>query len=101
MYKSQFQRLFNIILNYIHNYISLILFCSFTIINYFIFRNFKNIKLISLLSLIPNLVDGLLCCYMKYLIDKKYHSYWNVLFFIGLFYYYRNIGYNNYNKRTI
>ena len=22
---------------------------------------------------------------MKYLIDKKYHSYWNILFFCGLF----------------
>ena len=34
-----------------------------------------------------NLVEDLLCCYMKYLIDKKYHSYWNILFFTGLFYF--------------
>jgi len=70
---------------YIHNIISLILFCIFTIINDFIFGYFNNIKLISLLSLLPLLVDDLLCCYMKYLIDKKYHSYWNILFFNGLF----------------
>ena len=49
------------------------------------------IEPISLLSLLPNLVDDLLCCYMKYLIDKKYHSIWNILFFLGLFFFIFNL----------
>jgi len=89
-----FQMIFYIILSiiilktkyYIHNYISFILFCIFSVIIDLILGNFKIIKPISLLSLIPNIFDDLLCCYIKYLIDKKYHSYWNVLFFIGLFF---------------
>ena len=28
---------------------------------------------------------------MKYLIDKRFHSYWNILFFIGLFYFLFNL----------
>ena len=86
-----FQMIFYIILSiiilktkyYIHNYISFILFCIFSVIIDLILGNFKIIKPISLLSLIPNIFDDLLCCYIKYLIDKKYHSYWNILFFTG------------------
>ena len=72
---------------YIHNIISSILFCIFSVIIDLILDNFTIIEPISLLSLLPNLVDDLLCCYMKYLIDKRFHSYWNILFFIGLFYF--------------
>ena len=76
---------------YIHNIISSILFCIFSVINDLILDNFKIIEPISLLSLLPNLVDDLLCCYMKYLIDKKYHSIWNILFFLGLFFFIFNL----------
>ena len=76
---------------YIHNIISSILFCIFSVINDLILDNFKIIEPISLLSLLPNLVDDLLCCYMKYLIDKKYHSIWNILFFLGLFFFLFNL----------
>ena len=72
---------------YIHNIISLILFCIFSIINDIIFKYFKYIELISFLFLLPNLFEDILCCYMKYLIDKKFHSYWNILFFFGLYYF--------------
>jgi len=70
---------------YIHNIISLILFCVFTVINDFIFENYKYFKLSSFLSLLPYFLNDLAFCYIKYLIDKKLHSYWNILFFIGLF----------------
>ena len=70
---------------YIHNIISLILFCVFTVINDFIFENYKYFKLSSFLSLLPYFLNDLVFCYIKYLIDKKLHSYWNILFFIGLF----------------
>ena len=96
---------------YIHNIISSILFCIFSVINDLILDNFKIIEPISLLSLLPNLVDDLLCCYMKYLIDKKYHSIWNILFFLGLFFFIFNLidfiiiiindPYNNYIFKAI
>ena len=69
---------------YIHNIISLILFCTCSVINDLIFGNLKEIELASFLSLIPTLIEDLLNCYIKYLIDEKFHCYWNILFFIGL-----------------
>ena len=94
-----FQIIFYIILSiiilkskyYIHHYISLILFCMFTIINDIILGNLKYITLSSFLLLVPILVEDLLCCYLKYLVDKKYHFYWNILFFSGLFTFIDNI----------
>ena len=35
--------------------------------------------------MLPYFLNDLVFCYIKYLIDKKLHSYWNILFFIGLF----------------
>jgi len=70
---------------YIYNIISLILYCIFSIIIDLIIGKIKYLKLKSFISFIPNLINNILCCYMKYLIDKKFHSYWNVLFFYGLF----------------
>ena len=69
---------------YIHNTISLILFCIFTIIIDYIFGYLSNLNYTSFLILFPEFIDDLFCCYMKYLMDKKYHSYWNILFFMGL-----------------
>jgi len=72
---------------YIHNIISMVLCCIFSVIIDLITGNLKNIKLSSFIYLIPGLLQSLLLCYEKYLMDKKYHSYWNVLFFIGLDYF--------------
>ena len=72
---------------YIHNIISSILFCIFTVITDLISENFKGFKLSGFLSLIKYLFDDLQFCYIKYMIDRKYHSYWNILFFTGLFYF--------------
>ena len=72
---------------YIHNFISIILSCIFSLIIDLIFGNFKNIKLSSFIYLFPRLLNSLLLCYEKYLMDKKYHSYWDILFFIGLDYF--------------
>ena len=72
---------------YTHNIISMIFFCIFTVIIELFFGKLIKIKLTSFIYFLPNLVDNILCCYMKYLIDKKYHSYWNILFFTGLFYF--------------
>ena len=72
---------------YIHNFISMVLCFIFSVIIDLIMGNLKDIKLSSFIHLIPGLLDSLLLCYEKYLMDKKYHSYWNVLFFIGLDYF--------------
>ena len=72
---------------YIHNFISIILSCIFSLIIGLIFGNFKNIKLSNFIYLFPESLDCLLLCYEKYLMDKKYHSCWNIIFFIGLDYF--------------
>ena len=69
---------------YIHNIISVILFSVFTIIIDYIFEYLNYLELSSFISLLPHILDDLLSVYMKYMIDKKYHSYWNILFFMGL-----------------
>ena len=58
-----------------------------SVINDLIFGNFKNIKISSFIYLFPHLLNSLLLCYEKYLMDKKYHSLWNIIFFIGLDYF--------------
>ena len=70
---------------HIHHIISFILFSIFSVIIDLIFGNFQVLESASFLYIIPNLVDDLLACFQKYMIDKKYHSYWNILFFFGLF----------------
>ena len=72
---------------YIHNFISIILSCIFLVIIELIFENFKNIKLSVFIDLFSGALDSLLLCYEKYLMDKKYHSFWNIIFFIGLDYF--------------
>ena len=88
-----FQMIFYIILSiiilktkyYIHNIISSILYCVFTIIIDIILGKFKSFELKAFLSIIPLLIYDFQSCYEKYLMDKKYYSYWNLLFFNGLF----------------
>ena len=58
-----------------------------SVINDLIFGNFKNIKISSFIYSFPHLLNSLLLCYEKYLMDKKYHSLWNIIFFIGLDYF--------------
>ena len=70
---------------YIHHIISFIFFCIFTVIIDLIFNNFKDITSSIFLLSIPNFIDDILSVYQKYLIDKKYYSYLNILFFNGLY----------------
>ena len=69
---------------YIHHIISLILFCIFSIITDSFLQYFKDIGFGSILLILPYTIKNLFSVYWKYLIDKKYHSYWNILFFCGL-----------------
>ena len=70
---------------YIHHIISLILFCIFSIITDSFLQYFKDIGFGSILLILPHTIKNLFSVYWKYLIDKKYHSYWNILFFYGLY----------------
>ena len=70
---------------YIHHIISLILFCIFSIITDSFLQYFKDIGFGSILLILPYTIKNLFSVYWKYLIDKKYHSYWNILFFYGLY----------------
>ena len=72
---------------YIHNIISLILCCTLSVAIDLILETLQSIELASFLDVLPIFVQGLLFCYIKYLIDIKYHSYWNILFFSGLYYF--------------
>ena len=69
---------------YIHNILSMILFCILTIIIDYIFGNLQQLELISFIYLLPLSFENLIYGYMKYLLDKKYLNYWNILFFYGL-----------------
>ena len=70
---------------YIHHIISIILFCIFSIISDSFLQYFKDIGFGSILLILPHTIKNLFSVYWKYLIDKKYHSYWNILFFYGLY----------------
>ena len=57
---------------YIHNIISSILFCIFTVVIDFIFDNFKGFKSSYLLTIITYLFYNLQYFHIKYMFDKKY-----------------------------
>ena len=71
---------------FIHHYLSVILFCLSSVGFDLILNNYSkitiNIKII--LTFGGFLAEGAYFCYVKYMIDKHYHQYWNILFFIGI-----------------
>ena len=68
---------------YIHNLISLLLFCVLGIIIDLILDHYKNLKPVDSFYYLEGIAKSVLACYMKYMIDKKYHKYWNINFFMG------------------
>ena len=72
---------------YIHNIISLISFCIFSAIIDLISGNLLKIESIDLLYSIVIITEDFFYCYMKYMIDNKYHKYWDIIFFQGVFYF--------------
>ena len=70
---------------YIHNIISLISFCIFSAIIDLISGNLLKIQSIDLLYIIVIVTEDFFYCYMKYMIDKKYHKYWDIIFFQGVY----------------
>jgi hypothetical protein len=68
---------------YIHNIISLLLFCLFSAIIDLISGNFSKLKSIDSVYCFAILFEVIFYCHMKYMIDKKYHKYWEIIFFQG------------------
>ena len=71
---------------YIHNIISLILFCLFGIIIDLIIGYYKNLKLVDSIYYLEGIMKCVLACYIKYMMDTKYYKYWNILFLVGIIY---------------
>ena len=73
---------------YIHNFLSLAVFSICTIIMDLILKNFQAITLFDTLYFLYPITEDLLACYVKYLLNKtKFHVYWNLLLFFGIFHF--------------
>lgn len=73
---------------YIHNVLSIIIFFISSLVIDLIFKSFDNLTFLDILFCIYLLAETLLVCYIKYLLNKKkFHIYWNLLFFYGLFHF--------------
>jgi len=74
---------------FIHHYISVFLFCLSSVANDLILDNYKKLFLFIkpseiLLYVGSFLAEGVYFCFIKYMIDKHYHHYWNIMFSVGL-----------------
>ena len=71
---------------FIYHYLSIILFCLSSVGFDLILNNYKKIvsNMKILLSFGGFLAEGAYFCYVKYMIDKHYHHYWNIMFCVGI-----------------
>ena len=74
---------------FIHHYISIILFCissvgfDLLIDNYK--KQFSNIAYYQYILIFASfLTEGAYFCFIKYMIDRHYHYYWNIMFAVGI-----------------
>ena len=72
---------------YIHNVISLLCFFAFAVLVDFVSGNLNKLEAKDSLYIIVTITEGVFYCHMKYMMDKRYHKYWNIIFFQGLFYF--------------
>ena len=70
---------------YIHNIISLILFCIFGALVDLASGSFKDLKLVDGYYFFVIVTESIFYCSMKYMMDKKYHKYWDIIFFQGIY----------------
>ena len=70
---------------YIHHIISLIIFIITCIVIDIILNNFQNNRIESIFTQIAYaIIEATWYCYIRYMIETKYHYYWNILFIIGV-----------------
>ena len=70
---------------YMHHIISLIIFIIACIVIDIILNNFQNSRIESIFTQIAcAIIEATWYCYIRYMIETKYHYYWNILFIIGV-----------------
>ena len=73
---------------YIHHYISIFTFLIFCVSIDLLLNNYSylsNIKILEIFLNIINIVTKVVYyCYIKYMIDKHYHYYWNIMLSLGI-----------------
>ena len=70
---------------YMHHIISLIIFIITSIVIDIILNNFQNSRIESIFTQIAcAIIEATWYCYIRYMIETKYHYYWNILFIIGV-----------------
>ena len=70
---------------YIHNIISMIIYCALGIISDFILGRYFIMNYKYIYIYIPYIInDVMIFCYLKYMMDKLYYHYNEILFFWGL-----------------
>ena len=75
---------------FVHHYLSLILFCVFSLGIDILLKNYKTLldndfqKFGYCFILFGFLLEGSYYCYIKYMIDRHYHQYWNITLSVGI-----------------
>ena len=73
---------------FIHHYISIFLFLIFSVVTDFILKNYEILFhkwfLVILLNFLIILTKAAYYCYVKYMIDKHYQYYWNIMLALGI-----------------
>ena len=73
---------------YLHNILCLIIFSLSALTLDLMFENFDGLRFFDLFFYVFYVGEILLLCYFKFLLNKKkFHVYWNLLFFFGLFHF--------------
>jgi len=73
---------------YIHHYISILAFLIFSVSIDLLLNNYSYLSDIKFLEIFLNIMDLITkvnyYCYIKYMIDKHYHYYWNIMLSSGI-----------------
>ena len=73
---------------FIHHYFAIISFTILSLAVDFMLGNFKNLSgkgaLEISLNIMNVIVEVVYLCYIKYMIDKRFHYYWNIMLFLGI-----------------
>ena len=72
---------------YIHNLISLVSFCFFSVIIDLVPGNLQQLQPKDGYYAFVIIFEDLFYCFMKWIMDRKYHKYWDIIFFQGIFFF--------------
>ena len=72
---------------YIHNLISLVSFCFFSVIIDLVPGNLQQLQPKDGYYAFVIIFEDLFYCFMKWMMDRKYHKYWDIIFFQGIFFF--------------